>query len=319
MFKHILVPLDDSEAGERALAAAQALAQVGGSHVTLLHAVSMLNPAYTALPYPLSIEVYGEMVEAETHKAEIYLKGIEERLRKCGLEQVKVKVVDGEAGAVITEVAQEVGADLIVMSTHGRTGIARAVLGSVADAVVRHGSVPVLLVSHHQPTPVFDCRLSISRILVPLDGSEQAAQALVIAAVLASAEDAEVVLLNAMPQTVLTGEELATPNPIWAQRVLSDAARKALPAGVRHEVVATSGAAAEAIVREAVERECDLIVMTTHGRSGFARLRLGSVAAQVLAHAPMPLLLLHAQGEPGQVSDLGEATNVTYCQPRTYL
>ncbi len=292
MFKHILVPLDGSAFSEKALSVATAIAKSFGAKITLLHNVSTASYAYVAAP--LSGEAYQQMVESDVLNSSDYLKKIEQRLHDCGVTQTETQVVEGIPTAAI-QLAARKGADLIVMTTHGRTGLPRTIFGSVADEVVHSVKIPVLLVSAQQPeVKPGGCVPAFRRILVPLDGSTLALQALPIASVLAQAESAEVVLLDVLPQPILVGEELATSNAGWAGRYLHEAAR-ALPHDIASDTVVSSGNVGEGIVREAVERDCDLIVMTTHGRSGFSRVRLGSIADQVLAHAPMPLLLLHGE------------------------
>jgi nucleotide-binding universal stress UspA family protein len=294
MFKHILVPLDQSALSEKVLGIATALAIATKAKVTLLHIISTTSYAFVAAP--MSEETYQMLVDSETLNATDYLKKVQQRLHDCGVADVEIDVeIDGTTSLTIGDTARS--CDLVVMSTHGRSGLVRTVLGSIANEVVHSVDIPVLLVSARQQiAETAGCAPSFHRILVPLDGSPLAAQALPIASALAQVEGAELVLLSAMPETVLEGAELATPNPPWAKRALHDAAHKVLPANISYEVVVTGGEAAEAIVREAVERDCDLIVMTTHGRSGFARLRFGSIADAVLAHTPVPLLLLHSRG-----------------------
>ena len=293
MFKHILVPLDGSALGEKALSIATAIAKTWGAKITLLHNISTSTYAYVAAP--LSGEAYQQMVESDVLNSSDYLKKVEQRLHDCGVTQTEIQVAEGIPASTI-RLGVKAGSDLIVMATHGRIGLSRTIFGSVADEVVHSVNIPVLLVSAQQPEiELGGCVPAFHRILVPLDGSTLALQALPIATSLAQAESAELVLLDVIPEPVLAGKELATSNAGWANRYLNEAAQT-MPRDITAEPVVSSGKAGEAIVREAVERDCDLIVMTTHGRSGFSRMRLGSVADQVLAHAPMPLLLLHGDG-----------------------
>jgi nucleotide-binding universal stress UspA family protein len=270
---------------------ATALALAFDSKVTLLHNISTVTYAYVAAP--LSGDAYQQMVESDVLKATDYLKKVEHRLHNCGVTQTDIQITSGTPVGAIRLMTDR-GADLIVMETHARTGISRTIMGSVADEVVHSLDIPVLLVSARQPElEVNGCVPPFQRILVPLDGSALALQALPLAAVVAQASGATVVLLSVLPEPILVGEELATSSAGWTGRYLEGAART-MPQGVECETVVTSGEVGEAIVREAVERNCSLVMMTTHGRSGFTRMRLGSIADKVLAHAPVPLLLLHA-------------------------
>ncbi|PZS01915.1 MAG: hypothetical protein DLM69_04545 [Candidatus Chloroheliales bacterium] len=290
MFKNILVPLDGSALGEKALNVAIVIAKAFDAKITLLHNISITS--FTSVGASMGEETYQQMAESEVLNSSDYLKKVEGRLHDCGVAQIETQVVQGIPTSAI-QLAARNGVDLIVMTTHARTGIARTILGSVADEVVHSVNIPVLLIAAQQPAFELDgCAPAFQRILVPLDGSTLALQALPIASALAQATGAGVVLLDVLPEPVRAGEELATEGAGWAARYLNEVAHT-LPPDTEADTVVTSENVGEAIVREAVERDCDLIVMTTHGRSGFTRMRLGSVADQVLAHAPVPLLLLH--------------------------
>jgi nucleotide-binding universal stress UspA family protein len=290
MFKNILVPLDGSALSEKALNVAIVIAKAFDAKITLLHNISITS--FTSVGASMGEETYQQIAESDALNSTDYLKKVEGRLHGCGVTNITTQVVEGIPTSAI-QLAVTNGVDLIVMTTHARTGIARTILGSVADEVVRSVNIPVLLVSAQQPElEPGGCVPAFHRILVPLDGSTLALQALPIASALAQATGAGVVLLDVLPEPALVGEELATGGAGWACRYLNEAAHT-LPPGIEADTVFTSGNVGEAIVREAMERDCDLIVMTTHGRSGFSRMRLGSVADQVLAHAPVPLLLLH--------------------------
>lgn len=292
MFKHILLPLDGSTLSEKALAITTSLARATGAKVTLLQSVVTTTYAYVAAP--LGGAAYQQGLEGEVIHATNYLKKVEQRLHECGVTNVETKVMTTTPTVAIRETLGY-GGDLIVMSTHGRTGVARTLWGSVADEVVRAVNVPVLLVSTRQQLPETNgCAPNFRRILVPLDGSALAEQALPIAGALAQVEEAEVVLLNVEPQPVAVGA-ITDNRDAKADRYLNQAALCVLPSDVAYETIETGGEAGAAIIRAAHERDCDLIVMSTHGRSGFTRLRLGSVADEVIAHTPVPLLLLHGQ------------------------
>jgi nucleotide-binding universal stress UspA family protein len=268
MFKHILVPLDGSTLSEKALGIATTVARATSAQVTLLHSVTPATFVYTT-PVPVSDDLYEQVMDSDVINTTNYLKKVETRLRDCGVENVEVKVLVGPAAAAIEMAARE-GCDLVVMSTHGRTGVARTVWGSIADEVVRGVNIPVLLVSTRHQIPETDgCAPNFRRILVPLDGSELAEQALPIAGALAQVEGAQVLLLNVVPEPVADGAGPATDNrDAKADHYLNRAAICVLPSEVDFETLETGGEAGEAIVRVAKEQECDLIVMSTHGRGG---------------------------------------------------
>ena len=220
------------------------------------------------------------------------------RLQECEVENFEVQVAGGPAAAAI-EMAARQGCDRVVMSPHGRTGAARTMWGSIADEVVRDTNIPVLLVStRHQIREMAGCAPNFQRILVPLDGSELSEQALPVAGALAQVEGAAVLLLNVVPQPVAVGAGRVTDNrDAKADRYLNRAAVCVLPNAVDFDTMETGGEAGQAIIRVAKEQECDLIVMSTHGRSGYSRMRLGSIADEVISHAPVPVLLLHGQSQ----------------------
>ncbi len=301
MFKHILVPLDGSTLSEKAIGIATSLARATGAQVTLLHSVSVASFAYAA-PLPASDELYDQMLDSDVIKATNYLKKIETRLHDCDVKNVEVKVLVGPAAEAIEMVARE-GCDLVVMSTHGRTGVARTMWGSIADEVVRDTNIPVLLVStRHQIREMAGCAPNFQRILVPLDGSELSEQALPVAGALAQVEGAAVLLLSVVPQMVAVGADHVTDNrDAKADRYLNSVAVCVLPSAVDFDTIETGGEAGEVIIRVAKEQECDLIVMSTHGRGGFTRLRLGSIADEVISHALVPVLLLHGQNADTEI------------------
>ncbi len=145
MFKHILVPLDGSHLAEAALPATMELAAKFNSEITLLR---ITQPPY--IPSHTSGQIYADLMinmRQEAQKiAEAYLKGQKGSLRQQGFI-VNTLVVQGESPAMaILDVAEGQNIDTIVMSTHGRGGIARWVYGSVADKVLRHADMPILLV-----------------------------------------------------------------------------------------------------------------------------------------------------------------------------
>lgn len=152
MYEHLLVALDGSSAAERVLEHAENLAVAFHSQITLLRATisaemvlaeegagdaSVGQVAPTLDPEPI--------VDADSDSAEDYLKGVAERLRTRGLE-VAIEHPSGNASAVIVERAEALGVSLILMTTHGRSGLGRAIFGSTADSVLRHANCPVLLV-----------------------------------------------------------------------------------------------------------------------------------------------------------------------------
>ena len=151
MYTKILVPNDGSEIAAAAIPHARSIALAEGAGIVLIHVVE--SPAHLLartsgawLPDGgVAVEATFEAAEAARAAAERELATMKQELEAAGVRPVEVYVVEGSAGSAIVEAASEHGCDLVVMSTHGRSGFKRAILGSVADHVIRHATVPVLL------------------------------------------------------------------------------------------------------------------------------------------------------------------------------
>jgi nucleotide-binding universal stress UspA family protein len=164
--------------------------------------------------------------------------------------------------------------------------------------------------------------LSYQRIVVPLDGSELAARALIHAETLATLANARLVLIQVVPSSAMlvsettmssTGLGLPTVDPFFsaaqydsiedtlndeAQAILNEAAAPLRARNLQVDTVILMGAPADAILTYATQEKADMIVMSTHGRSGLSRLVYGSVAEAILRRAPCPILLIRAASEP---------------------
>jgi nucleotide-binding universal stress UspA family protein len=281
--KRILVPLDGSALSEAVLPLAEALASDYEADVLLVRA---LQPQSSP---------EGE-VRAQD-EAEHYLAAVVNRLTARGLARVAWKVWYDDPARAVVDAARHNAADLIVMSTHGRGGLSRLLLGSVAESVVRSSPAPVLLVRGALTwTPG-----SIGRILVPLDGSEVSETILSFVEPLAGPFDFAIDLLRVveLPPPAVAVElgqarelgELTRFAVSEAKRYLPKVAAALEAKGLRVGWAVREGTAVEAIQRYAQERGVGLIAMTTHGRTGLGRLLLGSVAERVLRGAAVPVLL----------------------------
>jgi nucleotide-binding universal stress UspA family protein len=193
--------------------------------------------------------------------------------------------------------------DLIVMTTHGRGGLARFWLGSVADSLLRWSTAPILLLRPDDGTPDPARPRTIQRILIPLDGSAQSEAMVEHAVALGQLMQSEYTLLRVVAPFVLgASAPFTTPTDFdpdrtmrrqaEAQHDLDTVARRLQAAGatVRTRVLITEQVAA-AILEEASQHGIDLIAMSTHGRSGLARLLIGSVADKVLRGAERAVLV----------------------------
>jgi nucleotide-binding universal stress UspA family protein len=300
MLHTVLVPLDQSSPAEQALGMAATLAKATGARIELL------------LCHPTT--AYGELLETSpllaSGEESIYLNAMVDELgRRTGLV-VRGQVRTGRAAEVICARAREVSADLIVMTSHGRTGLRRALLGSVTDEVVRESPIPVLVL---RPTATVSWRVAepvrFRRILIPLDGVTRSDAIIEAALRIARACHVLPILLLRVvhPITLYASgpgvpfHPTPMPDPegtaLLAERAREDlieVARHVERAGdVRAEIsVAVSDQPARTLLEIAESRKADLIAMATNAR-GASRLVAASVTDQVMRDCSLPLLLLH--------------------------
>jgi nucleotide-binding universal stress UspA family protein len=314
--KTILVPLDGSAIAEQVLPYARLLARILTARVHLLAVMTNEQRQHLIAKYAATPPGEGGRYEMEwdwerraqtqlSYAAEGYLIGQAQRLRTAGMHAT-FEVTSGAPAECIVDTAANEPEVLIAMATHGYRGLRRWTLGSVADKVVQSATAPVFLVRTAEPTPAN--AWSVKRILVPLDGSALAEQALPLAIELARRAQAELILLQVVMPLVEYAAGLSRltrplPQSIQFTDVLREQAQQQLATTINrfgtYKIVMTPvvamGHPAEAIVDVAMERQADLIVMATHGYSGLQRWALGSVADKVLHAATMPLILLHAR------------------------
>lgn len=144
MFRQIMIPLDGSELAEKALPYAE---HVAAASDATLHLVCVVEPPSAVRAYGVGapVNVYEPVIAAQRQEAMEYLERIRERVEGQG-RPVRVQTLDGYTAATLLDYARENDIDLVVMTTHGHTGLSRWTLGSVADRVARGGMVPVLLI-----------------------------------------------------------------------------------------------------------------------------------------------------------------------------
>ena len=282
----VLVPLDGSELAQRAVPFALNIARQDGRTVLLLRAVNTLAAA-----------TYREgqsMLDAATDE----LKAYADTLVDSGVE-LDTRIVDAPADVAILEAAEDDEINLIVMSTHGRSGLGRWIYGSVADAVLRDAPVPVLIVPPHGLTAWTDG--TPGKILVPLDGSELATAALGPATQLADSLGATLVLGSVVtfPAYAAYAEGYTFVDPAPTENALAGSRQYLMDvaAGLRTEtrkveVSAMFGSPFYGVTMMASDLEASLIVMATHGRGGIARAVLGSVATATLRQSGVPVLMV---------------------------
>ncbi len=301
MFRNILVPLDGSTFSEHALPMAYSIAQRAAANV---HLVRVHEPLASLVPVMAGPEPGPELEQWNRGQAEaesLYLRGLADTATRE--VRVSARLLHGIAVDALEVDAQRIGADLVVMTTHGRGGIARAWLGSVADELVRRLKLPVLLVRPTVDAPRPCGEACFHRILVPLDGSLLAETVLEPAVEFARLMGARLTLLQVLPPPYFfdsTEATYAVPKSAGAIRMRDDAAAylgrivgELSGRGVQaSSQVLVDSRPAHAIARFAQDQHVDLVTLATHGRGGATRLLLGSVADKVVRTAPVPVLVL---------------------------
>jgi nucleotide-binding universal stress UspA family protein len=282
VFERILVPLDGSELAESVLHQVRRLLMRKDGEIRLLRVVTLPPATEGDAGLPLDL-LWSQATE--------YLQGVERRLSEQGA-RVKMKVVEGFAADAILETAKGCCATMIAMSTHGRTGLARWVFGSVAEKVLRASPIPVLVVPSFQGSggdafPTGAREIPFRTILVPVTSEERSLEIVPPAIEFARLFESKVLALN-----VCQGQECTV--PLHEMRKAYELFREA---GVPAEPLVKQGDAAAQILETCRETGADLIAMTTHGRSGPSRWVLGSVAEKVLRGANVPLLVLRTAGK----------------------
>lgn len=293
MYASILVPLDGSHFAEEAIPHALDLVRRAGAR---LHLVTVRTPT-AALLAGLAGR-YGESGAADPEQ--LYLDRICERLCDELGESVSFSLLDPPVADALNDYIDEHGIDLVVMTTHGRGGLSRAWLGSVADALIRRVTVPVLLFR-----PGMEQRsTSFRHILVPLDGSAESEAAVPRALELGQLTGARYTLLRIVQMPFLmeglTSAELLRVDADELDRRRGDAERYLHTLADRMDkgpdvrtTTLLHERPADAILAHARDCDADLIVMATRGLGGWKRMVLGSVADKVLRGAEQPVLLYH--------------------------
>ena len=299
MYRRILVPLDGSAKAEQALPVAIGLARRSNAELRLMHCLD-----FVSLP---PVDTNKEWLHASAYSdADSYLQGIAARIES----KVRVNLVtcaeEVNAASAILNVASRSGCDLIVMTTHGRGVFDRAWLGSVADAVVRQSTIPVLLL-RASPHEALRGEEPFRHVLLPVDGSSLAERMLKPAVRLARANSARLTLLEIVhpwvmavrpmahaPQAAHLRDVAVENRSAEAEEYVSGLAMSVDPQlkEVAADVVIAELSDAGEVLKYAAAHAVDVIALATHGRSGLKRLALGSVADKLIRGADIPVLVL---------------------------
>lgn len=308
--REILYPTDFSDCAHHAGRYAALLARKLGAALHVLHVPFVPSPLHQGAWAAVSAE---HLVHIAQHDADHYFERLRSEAEFQGLT-VRTTVERGLVEEVIRNVAER--SDLLVMGSHGRTGLARVMLGSVAEKVAGTARCPVLVVKHPDVTVALPWGDQVSvlpkagqksprvlNILVPLDGSLRSEMVLDGAKEIACVCEAVLILFMAVSAPLQVPG--VTPGGITPEEhteiggYLRNREEVLRREGFMAEAVQRTGDdAALAILEYAERRDVDVTAMTTHGRSGLRRWLLGSVAEKVLRASSVPVLLYRAWGEP---------------------
>jgi nucleotide-binding universal stress UspA family protein len=294
LFRTILIAADFSEGSRASFRVACAIARAAETRAIVLY---VAEPMYVAP----AVDHFGpqsarfSIVERDPG----YYKALTDRLREVYTPghplQIEYAVRVGAVADELLREAQGIGADLIVLGTHGRTGLHRLLAGSVAEAVLRQAPCPVLALRSPDPKREFG---EIRVILHPTDFSENSADALRVARDLAREEGARLVLLNVIPSEITAeGMALMPVDPVAFRKQLDELRGRLDGPDLKFPVqtlVREGMSVVTEILHAADTLGGDLIVMGTHGRTGLGRLLMGSVAEGVLRHSSCPVLTVRA-------------------------
>lgn len=297
-YRKVVIPLDGSPLAEQVLTYVK---YVTSPTETALELVSVFDSLrYTSIQLGHGAV---RLVASVLANLESYLNQQREKLESMGY-RVHTHVIEGDAAYEIVKLAKGEEADLIAMTTHGRAGFVRFALGSVAERVIQRAETPVLLMREVTNASLGKPR----RILIPLDGSRMAETALPEAAALAQTLNAQLVLLQVIQPLDEGNMRLLFPDResadaaqeqwrLAADAYLAQVAHMLQSSGIACEYQAKLGDADQVICASAIIDNIDLIVMSTHGRSGLKRWYYGSVANKVLRNAECPILLVRSVTE----------------------
>lgn len=294
MFEHIVVPLDGSEIAEAVLAYVSPMASRLGSRVVLLHA--------DADPYA---DMFGpeSMVRGEGNQMRLsgYLEGVAERLISKGIE-CSTYYEMGTPSSVILRYVEEQNPDLVAMSTHGRSGLRRMVVGSITSTILPRAQAPLLVVHPMEGESLPDT--SFESLIVPLDMSSRSEDVLPLAGEVADALGLTMTLTTCIPSAsqIYTGsipEVYPYPDDFVQQaQDASDEYLEQLSANIKEsrgidvQWETLEGSPAGRIVDLAQGQSNGLIAMCTQGRTGLGRWVLGSVTDAVIRHGNTPVLVV---------------------------
>ncbi len=282
----ILCATDTSEASQHAVYQAAALALHLDADLTLIYVSATAEDNRDIPPMLAALREMKRLAEEMLRHDRAALAVLLDRARSNGA-RVESHIAFGDAADEVSKAAVELGADLVITGTHGRTGVSKFLLGSTAERIIRISTVPVIVARNPDYVPEH----GYGKILVPTDFSENAEKAFYLASCLA-ADECEIELMHCWdlpsgvgsgPASVVETIERSFDREVRA-RGEAAIAKLASP-GLRVTFHAERVPATQGVIDRASERDFDLVVMGSHGRSGLSRFLLGSVAETTIHHA----------------------------------
>lgn len=298
----ILIPVDGSSFSEQAIAYATMLSHECATCIKLARVHEILPDLLAAPVSPASANLVAQ-VDDDLRASEVgYLRGLAASLTNGSA--VETVSLAGSVADALAEFARQEPVDLVVMTTHGRGGLSRAWMGSVADRLVRLSDIPVVLLRPSSSGRPMEFRVP-RHILVPLDGSTASQSILDATLGIDALAGAHYTLMQVLPQPIVASREVTRESAAaldaacerssnYLESVASSLRSRGVIANTR---VMVQDNVAAAVIEEALHADCDMIAMATHGRSGWARLTLGSVTDKVMRSSPRPLLVVRSRQE----------------------
>ncbi len=296
--RNILVPIDFSEMSIQAIETAKRLAAPSGATIHLAHIhvpqypAGFMGPVFSTGRPPIAFEDY---------RMEALAKELKEIARRGGLSSDKTHLREGApAFDQICRIAAEIPADLVVMPTHGRTGLKHVFLGSTAERVVQHSPCPVFVVRERKEGSKEE-RITIKTILVPVDFSDCSMEALNYSIALAEQTGASLIVFHALYLGyTYTTDGYAMYDFSAMEKAMRESAEQQMREftssanfrGVKFETVVKMGWPVEEITNAAKDGNVDLIVTGTHGWTGFKHVLIGSTAEHVVRNAPCSVIVV---------------------------
>ena len=291
MFKRVVVPLDQSDLSERVLPIVQCLAKYFDSKIHLVYVVPSDGET---LP--------DEVLSQARDEGEAYLKGIKDKLSAESKDAaIEARVSVGYPASEIIEQAESEEDTLILMATHGYSGVQRLLLGSVAGKVVQAATTPVLLVPAGAKNPEGEL-VEFERLIIPLDGSELAESILPYAIKMCKTLNLELILVRSyhpsFPGSTIRMHDVTKIVHDSAENYIKGMAEKLQSEGLKSvSWKVLKGLPAEQITDFAMETPNSVTALCTHGRHGISRWVLGSVTNAVIHCAKEPVLVIRSKNE----------------------